>query len=65
MQDFLAKPDMTWGYEGIGDTSGRKRNGGDSVTAQLLSIEAMHNRGFLQTAEAEAAKLKVLGLPKL
>jgi len=56
---------MTWGYEGIGDTSGRKRNGGDSVTAQLLSIEAMHNRGFLQTAEAEAAKLKVLGLPKL
>lgn len=56
---------MKWGYEGIGDTSGGKINESNSVAAQLLSIEAMRNRGFLQTAEAEAAKLKVLGLPKL
>ena len=52
--------------EGVGDTSGRKGDPSDGgVAAQLLSIEAMHKRGFLGEAEAEAAKQKVLGLPKL
>ena len=52
--------------EGVGDTSGRKGDPSDGGTAaQLLSIEAMQRRGFLGEAEAEAAKQKVLGLPKL
>ena len=66
LQDFLENPDMTWGYEGIGNTSGRNRGGGDGgAAAKLLSIEAMEKRGFLGAAEVAVAKQKVLGLPKL
>lgn len=46
LQRFLEDPDMSWGYEGVGDTSGRTGPGG-GVAAELLSIEAMEKRGFL------------------
>ena len=59
LRDFLQKPDMTWGFAGVGDTAGGG-GGGGGVAAQLLSIEAMQRRGFLADAEAAAAKREVL-----
>jgi hypothetical protein len=65
MQDFLENPDMSWAHEGVGKARGGE---GQGVAAELLSIEAMVQRGFLKPAEGEAAKQKVLdvvGRPKL
>ena len=59
LQRFLEKPDMSWGYAGVGDTDGEEENGG-GVAAQLLSLESMHQRGFLDGRQLEAAKDKVL-----
>lgn len=67
LEDFLQKPEMSWGYEGVGETSGRRAQaeGDGGVAAQLLSIEAMQRRGTLGEEEAAAAKRMILGLPKL
>ncbi len=61
LQNFLENPDMSWGHEGVGKSSASNSEG-QSVAAELLSIEAMVQRGFLEEAEAEAAKQKVLGI---